>query len=142
MYPFPNLELVHCSVSVSNCCLCSGSCLCPTPHPVPHLTLNRTLQLLVFRAFSKATFPHTDIAAQKCRGKRRCCPLPRSCNETTEIHNLYRLGDSQGLFYNRYHHKTSVSASCFRLCMANGIVLNLAWGKCSGNTGSSCLYLA
>ena len=40
-------------------------------------------------------------------------PLPRSCNETTEIHNLYRLGDSQGLFYNRYHHKTSVSASCF-----------------------------
>lgn len=47
------------------------------------------------------------------RGNGDMSPLPRSCNETTEIHNLYRLGDSQGLFYNRYHHKTSVSTSCF-----------------------------
>ena len=40
-------------------------------------------------------------------------------------------------------HKVSHQRSVpFRLCMANGLVHNLVWGKCSGNTGSSCLYLA
>ena len=62
-----------------------------------------------------------------------------------EIHKAYFITDITiklqwvHLASHKVSHQRSVP---FRLCMANGIVPNLAWGKCSGNTGSSCLYLA
>lgn len=79
--------------------------------------------------------------------------LPKPCYEIVEMHGRHRLGDAWSRFYNRYHHKTSVSSFCALqghisgVCHSDSSVVNsVRFG--SGlekalwkHTGSSYLYL-